>query len=114
MLVDDVDTEYVGSRKKLGQTRCTFTGAAAGIENASVDGNPVTLQEKDLLWPDGTSLSIQAAHHGFVGHLPGLRVEVGQEVSPRLLRGFYDGPRTVKKKSRSEKRSGCPVGCAPG
>src|SRR5262249_36236779 len=52
MLIDDVDAEHAGARKKLRQPRRPFTGAAAGVENVRLLRKLVATEQRDLLRPD--------------------------------------------------------------
>src|SRR5215471_14189659 len=82
MLIYDVDPEHTGARIELGEPRRPLAGAAASVENAGLLGKQVPAQEFNFLWPDGARLRIQVSHHGFVGHLLRLRVEVCHETLP--------------------------------
>jgi hypothetical protein len=76
MVVDDVYAEHPGSRKKFGKPRGPFTGAAACIEYLGIGWECKATYQVDLLGPNCPGLCIQVSHHGLVGHLLGLRVEI--------------------------------------
>ena len=78
MVVHDVYAEHLDSRKKFGQPRGPFTGAAACIEYLSIGWKCIATNQLDLLGPNGPGLCIQASYHGLVGHLLRLRIEICQ------------------------------------
>ncbi len=82
VIVDDVHAQHPGSRKKLGQPRRPFAGAAAGIENARLVGQSIAANQLHFLRPNRARLRLQAAHHRLVGHLPGLRIQVSHRRLP--------------------------------
>src|SRR5215470_12754042 len=76
MLIDDVDPEHTGARIELGEPRRPLAGAAASVENVGLLGKRVPAKQRNFLRPNGAGLRVQVTHHGFVGHLLRLRVEV--------------------------------------
>ena len=80
MRIDDIDTEDAGSRKELRQARCRFARAASRVEDPCLGRERIAAQERHFLRPDGARLRGEVAHHRLVGHLPGLRIEIGHGV----------------------------------
>ena len=80
MLVDDVDSEHARLREKLGEARGSFTGAAAGIEYPWLRRQCIATDERRFLRPDSARLRGEITHHRLIGHLFGLRVEIGHDV----------------------------------
>jgi hypothetical protein len=76
VIVENVNGQDARAGEKPGDARCAFTGAATGIENGRIRRQPIALEQRDFLRPDRSRLSVQVPHHGFIGHLPGLRVKV--------------------------------------
>jgi hypothetical protein len=77
MSIDDVDSEHAGPRKKFREPRGDFPCAASCIEDAGLGWERITADEREFLRPNGSRLRVKVSHHGFVGHLLCLRIQIG-------------------------------------
>ncbi len=82
MLVDDVNSEHLSARKEPSQTRGALTCAATGVEDVCLLREQVATNQRDFLRPNRSRLRVQVSHHRLVGHLLGLRIEIGHSVLP--------------------------------
>jgi hypothetical protein len=85
MRIDDVDAEHARRSEELGKPRRSLARSASGIENGRLLRQAVTQQQRRLLRPDGLRLRGERAHHRFVGHLCGLRIEVDHRIPPATV-----------------------------
>ena len=76
-----------------GDARTELAGAGADVEHAGLTWQPVEVEQRLLLRPDGFDLRGERANHGFVRHLLALRIEVharcahGDDLSTGALTG---------------------------
>src|SRR5712671_115087 len=82
MGVNDVDSENEGSRKQFREARRDLTRAAASIEYPGFGRERIAANKFNFLRPNGLRLCGQVAHHGLVGHLFCLWIEIGQLSAP--------------------------------
>ena len=80
MGIDDVDSEHARAGKKPGQPRRSFARAATGVENMGIPRQRVASQQRNFLRPNGQRLRGQVSHHGLVGHLLGLWIQIGHDL----------------------------------
>ena len=62
--------------QSLGDARAEFAGARAHVEHARIARQPVEVEQRLFLRPDGFDLRGQRANHGFVRHLLALGIEI--------------------------------------
>ena len=82
--LDDVDPAYSRLRKQLGESRGNLSCSASRIEDLRFRRKCVAHEQRSLLRPDRAGLRTQVPHHGLVGHLFGLRIEIGHACWFRL------------------------------
>ena len=93
-----VDAGHPRRGVQAGEPRGNLTGAAAEVEDARAVRQAVALEVRALLRPDRFGLGREVAHHGFVGHLPGLRVQVH---TPMIIAWGTPKPTSSSRRGRA-------------
>jgi hypothetical protein len=82
MGVYDVHSENDGSRKKFREARRDLARAATGIQYPSFGRERIAANKFNFLRPNGLRLCGEVTHHGLIGHLFRLWIEIGQLIAP--------------------------------